>query len=263
MIWKAVGLVWLRSVGTVGLAVALLVAMAIGVERGPEGLETVRETYGQQMPIIWVWVSPLIGALGLSLGWTQMESRGEIGALQASGIGAQQMVPVAVALGVGIGLCASALSEFWVPHAVHARVPQWVWTEVGPQRVRDGLTVFLAEGGRIEHLPVLADSYTGLQPMLVATSSLDPGAGGQQATEWFARLARVPACVGFAVLALAAGERGRPLLLVASVGGVLLILQAIAWTMGSYGQLAPWLAGSAPAWAWLAPWAILRAQSVR
>lgn len=261
LIWKAVGWPLLRSTGVVAAAVAALVAAVIAVEQGPHGSDRALQTMAEQLPLIMVGLTPWMVGVGLAFGWTQMEAKGEVLALNACGVGPKDLTWVALFIGTIFGAVAVGVFELWLPVIDHGSSSSWVWTQEGPQRTRDGVVVMLSDGGRIVAGSMGNDALALAYPRMAPFELLSHEHSGAIGTEWWSRLARLVSCLGFALLAVAAGRKARPMLTVMLVGGILVILELVLWTMGAHGHLAPWFAGTASAWIWLLPWLVLSAQS--
>ena len=261
MIARAVGLPMLRSLGLVTGLCGGIVALAISVERANQGLDVIVGTMAQQIPTILVWLAPMLVGVAVGLAWVRMDARGDVRALACSGLGLPAMVPIVVGIGVLVGGVSLVLAEWWIPGIMVPDMPRWVWTLDGPQRTSDGMVVLLNDGGRTivrpitEHAAWLQSPRTAPMALLVDWTSV------AARTEWYARIARTPACVGFGLLGLYAAQTSRPLLRLMAICGVLVVLEAVAWRMGSQGQLSPFLAGGLPAVAWAIPWLWLKRQS--
>ena len=260
LIWRAVGWPLLRSIGTVSVAVAALIIAVIAVEQGPYGSDRAVRTIAEQLPLIMMGMTPWMVGVGVAFGWVKMESRGEVLALHASGLGTSDVTRVALVIGTMVGAVAIGAFEVWLPIFELGEGPSWVWTDSGPQRTRDGIVVLLNDGGRILADGLNGDALALANPRLAPFDLLSHDRPGAVGTEWWSRLARWVACAGFALLAATAVRTGRPMLTVMLVGGVLVALDLVLWTMGSHGHIAPWLAGSASAWMWLVPWLWLSRQ---
>lgn len=260
LIWKAVGWPLLRSIGIVAAAVASLIIAVIAVEQGPYGPDRAVRTIAEQLPLIMMGLTPWMVGVGVAFGWTKMESRGEVLALHASGLGASDVTRVALVIGTMVGVAAIGTFEVWLPGIDHGVGPSWVWTDAGPQRTRDGMVVLLNDGGRILVDGLDGDALALAHPRMAPFELLSHEHPGAIGTEWWSRLARLVACLGFALMAAAAVRTGRPMLTVMLVGGVLVALDLVLWAMGSHGHIAPWVAGSASAWMWLVPWLLLSRQ---
>ena len=261
MIVRAVGLPMIRALGLVTTLCGGIVALAISVERATHGFDVIVQTMAQQIPTILVWLAPMLVGASVVLAWMRMDARGEVRALACSGLGVSATVPIVVGLGLLVGGLSLVLAEWWIPSMLVPELPLWVWTEDGPQRTADGLVVMLNQGGSTairsipEHAALLQSPRTAPLALLVDWTSVSAQ------TEWFARLARAPACVGFGMLGLYAAQLGRPMLRLMAIAGVLVALEAVAWRMGSHGRLEPWVAGGLPAVAWIVPWLWLKRQS--
>jgi hypothetical protein len=261
MMIRAVGVPMLRSLGLVTGLCGGIVALAISVEQATSGFDVILSTMAQQIPTILVWLAPWLVGASVGLAWMQMDVRGEIRALACSGLGVRSTVPIVVGLGVLVGGVSLALAEWWIPGILIPDLPPWVWTLDGPQRTADGLVVLINEGGKTDLRPIPAHAALLQAPRTAPLALLVDWASPAAQTEWYARLARTPACVGFGLLGLYAAQLGRPLLRLMAVCGVLVVLEAVAWRMGSQGQLSPWLAGGIPSVAWVVPWLWLKRQS--
>ena len=260
LIWKAVGWPLLRSTGIVVAAVAALVVAVIAVEQGPRGSAPALQAISEQLPLIMIGLTPWMIGVGLAFGWTKMEHRGEVLALNASGVGPFHVARIAMWIGAIIGVVAAVSFELWLPAIDHGSGPSWVWTETGPQRTSDGIVVLLNEGGRIVAGKLNDDALALAQPRLAPFGLLSHEHPGAIGTEWWSRLARMVSCLGFALLALAAMRRSRPLLTVMLVGGALVTVELVFWALGAHGHISPLFAGSASAWMWLVPWLWLSRQ---
>ena len=170
-------------------------------------------------------------------------------------------MPIVSGLGLVVAAVSLALAEWWLPSILEPDLPRWIWTLDGPQRTVDGLVVLIHEGGKMGTRPVPEYAALLQSPRGAPLALLGDWSSVAAQTEWYARLARIPACVGFGVLGLYAAQLNRPLLRLTATCGVLVVLEAIAWRMGSHGQLSPWLAGGLPAVAWVVPWLWFKGQS--
>jgi len=261
MIVRAVGIPMIRSLGLVTALCGGIVALAISVEQATQGFDVIVEIMAQQVPTVLVWLAPLLVGASVVLAWMRMDAKGEVRALACSGLGVPATVPIVVGLGLLAGGVSLVLAEWWIPSMLVPDLPLWVWTLDGPQRTADGLVVLLSDGGRTamrsipDHAALLQSPRTAPLALLVDWTSVSAQ------TEWYARLARTPACVGFGLLGLYAAQLGRPMLRLMAIAGVLVVLEAVAWRMGSQGRLSPWVAGGLPAVAWVVPWLWLKRQS--
>lgn len=261
MIVRAVGLPMLRSLGLVTGLCGGIVALVISVERAAQGVDVVAKTMAQQIPAALVWLAPMLVAVSVGLAWVRMEARGEVRALACSGRGVSATVPIVLGIGLFVAVVSWGLAEWWLPGILEPDPPLWIWTLDGPQRTADGLVVLINEGGKTVLRPVPEYAALLQSPRGAPMALLGDWSSLSAQTEWYARLARIPACVGFGVLGLYAAQVERPLLRLVATCGVLVVLEAIAWRMGSQGQLNPWLAGGLPSVAWVAPWVWFKRQS--
>jgi hypothetical protein len=253
MIWRVVAPMLLRGFGLVALLVCGVVAMAVTFEQAPQGAEVLMRSLQLHIGVSVVWLGPLICGLGVCLTGLRMDSRGELRALAVSGVGWPSIWPIVMFMGAvvaGIGLC---VGELWLPSVSTIEAPLWIWTDTGPLRTIDGLHVQIESGGVLSHRSVSVSLLQRATPRLAPLSALHWSGTTAEVTEICARLARLSACMGFGLLGLWMGRLARPLVTMVGIGAVLLVVEAIAWTMGAQGRLHPMMAGSVGAWLWCLP----------
>ena len=251
ILWRAMLPSFLRAVALVVVLVGGVVALAVSIEKANEsGLELFRALRFQVLAA-WVWLSPLMVALGVSLCCLRLRSDGEQQALACSGVGLSQLTPMVVATGLFVGLFGIAASEWILPLVAISDLPGWVWTAAGAVRTQDGLLVPLSLNG--DFTDVGRVDMGQAFPRLASLGSLMEQGKPSAMTEQLARFARCLGCAGFAWLGLVFSRFKNSVIWVAVVCGSLTLFDSLAWSLGSQDQLSPWLAGTLFAWGWLIP----------
>jgi lipopolysaccharide export LptBFGC system permease protein LptF len=243
----------------VAVLVVGLVAVAVAVEHSHRGSEQLLSEMRMQVAVAVVWMSPLVAGAGVTLGWMRLRSRGEDRALALAGVGPVHLRLPVLLLGLLVGLASFLVAELFVPEVAPTELPAWVWLEDGPMRTVDHMQVQIGKdgiAGIIQRTDVDSSTFSRVRPYMAPWSALSADGAPAVATEWFARLARCVACGGFGLLGLAVARRSNPLVQILFVGGILLVLEAIGWTMAASGQLKPWIGGGVSAWLWVLPFAI-------
>ena len=253
MIWRLVGKAVVRAVCLVMLMGMGVVVMAVTLEQAPRGASHVLRSLQLHIGVSLVWLGPLFCGLGVSLAGLRMESRGEIRALAVSGIGWSSVWPVVVACGLVMALLGLLVGEHWLPVVSSMEAPAWVWTEAGPLRTLDGLLVQIGKDGVLSQGEVTASLIQRERPQLAPFSALKWSGSPAEVTEICARLSRLPACAGFSLLGLWMARLARPLVGMVGVGAVLLVVEAISWSMGAQGRWDPIAAGGVGGWLWCLP----------
>jgi hypothetical protein len=254
--WAAVLPGMLRMVSLVAVLVVGIVFVAVTVEQSQHGTQHLIVELRLQIAVAMVWLSPLIVGTGVVLAWLRMRSRFEDKALALSGVGSGHFRWLVMLLGCFVGMLAFGVAEVFVPKVAPAELPAWVWLADGPMRTSDLLQVRIAEEGIVgivQRTDVDSSVFAGVRPYLSPWMMLSIEGSPAVATEWCSRLARCFACGGFSLLGLALARRSNALIRMLFVGGVLLVLEAIAWTMSSSGQISPWIGGTVSAWLWVVP----------
>ncbi|MAY81712.1 MAG: hypothetical protein CL930_13150 [Deltaproteobacteria bacterium] len=257
--WGAVLPTMLRMVLLVAVLVVGVVFIAVTVEQSQHGMQHLMEELRLQIVVATVWLSPLIAGTGVMLAWLRMRSRFETHALELSGVGPGHFRLPVLLLGGLVGMMAFGLAEVVVPKVAPAELPAWVWLADGPLRTSDLVQVQINQegiAGVVQRADLDPSVFASVRPYLSSWTMLSVDGSPSVATEWFSRLARCLACGGFSLLGLALARRRNALIQMLFVGGVLLVLESIAWTMSSSGQIRPWVGGTVSAWLWIAPFMI-------
>ena len=228
-----------------------VVVLAVSVEKANEDWPVLFRAVRFQLVFILIWLSPLLVALAVGLAGVHRRSSGEQQALFCSGVGPNQLAPVAGFVGLFVAVLGFAASEWLVPIIAVWDSPAWMWTAQGPVRVLDGLLVPLdltqpvhsVASGHIEYV----------HPRVASLVAVLSGTDLTSITEQYSRLSRPLACVGFSLMGLYFGQVRQPIVWIASLGGVFIIFDIIAWSLGAQGQLNPIFAGSVLAWLWCVP----------
>lgn len=254
--WAAVFPGMIRMVTLVAVLVVGIVFVAVTVEKAQYGSDHLLVELRLQIAVALVWLSPLIAGTGVVLAWMRMRSRFEDKAFALSGVGVDHFRLLVLLLGGLVGVTAFGVSEVFVPQVAPEVLPAWVWLADGPMRTSDLLQVRIGSQG-IEGLVQRADVdpsiFSGVRPYLSPWMMLSMEGSPAEATEWFSRLARCVSCGGFGLLGLALARRSNAFIRMLFIGGILLVLEAIGWTMASSGQVSPWVGGTVSVWLWVAP----------
>ena len=251
MLWRTMLPSFLRTVALVMVLVGGVVVLAVSIEKANQGWIELFRALRFQLFAALVWLSPLMVALGVSLCCLRLRVDGEQQALSCSGVGLLQLMPMAVATGLLVGLFGIAASEWVLPWVAVSDLPGWVWTAAGAVRTQDGLLLPLslsgefADAGKVD----IGQAFPRLASLGSLMEQSKPGA----VTEQLARISRGIGCAGFAWLGLVFSRFKNSVIWVTSVCAALTLLDALAWSLGSQNQLSPWLAGTLFAWGWLVP----------
>lgn len=251
MLWRAVLPSVCRAILWVVWMTAGIVVLAVSVEKADQGLDVVFAAVRFQVVAALVWLSPLILACGVCLSGLRRRSCGAEQALASSGIGWPQLTPIILMVGVSYGIAGLGVSEWVLPMVADSGLPGWIWAGAGPVRTADGLRVSLEAAGTLQYVDSIAVGEAF--PRMASTSVLMASETVAASTELIARWARVLACVGWAWFGLIAGRFRYPLIVVVAASGVMLVIEAILWSMAAQAQIAPWVGGGIPAVLWLVP----------
>ena len=147
ILWRTMLPSFLRAVALVVVLVGGVVALAVSIEKANQGVFELFRALRFQLIAAWVWLSPLMAALGVSLCCLRLRSDGEQQALACSGVGLLQLTPVAIVSGLLVGGFGIAASEWVLPWVAISDLPGWIWTNAGAVRTQDGLLVPLTLKG--------------------------------------------------------------------------------------------------------------------
>jgi lipopolysaccharide export LptBFGC system permease protein LptF len=241
--------VGLRTTAWTGLVVLLATGL-IWMATAVEGAATRGLLDGLlAAPTVLTWLTPTLCAIGCALCHARMQARGEREALEVSGAGPWFTGRAPVILGLAVGLLAWATSGHISPALETRRGTfegNWVWTSEGAIRPRDGVIVRGTAGEitvqREHHLAEdeVIQAAMRQQPRLASAKVLSGAQSPPLVHEAHARLARILACAGLALLAWLPLAR-RP---AEQVGAVILL--ALTWqvvdlagTAGAHGRFGP------------------------
>ena len=253
VIWRVVlprlaqGVAWVF-----GLCLGLVVAV-VSIEQASADLSDILASIQLHLLVTIIWLGPLLCGLGVSLAGLRMQSRGELQALSSMGIGLRSLMPMTACVGGGVVVLGWLLGELWIPDVASLKTPEWIWTQDGPLRTADGLLVRVHEAGTFGQMSISDALLQRAEPRLAPFSVLDWSGASAEVTEICARLSRFPACLGLSVVGLWALQQRRPLIFMVCSGAVLVVIEAIAWTMGAQGRLDPVFAGTVAMWTWVVP----------
>ena len=254
--WIAVFPGMIRMMALVAALVVGIVFVAVTVEKAQFGTEHLIGELRLQIVVALVWLSPLIAGTGIVLAWMRMRSKFEDRAFALSGVGAGHFRWLVALLGGFVGVLAFGVSEIFVPQVAPEVLPAWVWLADGPMRTKDLIQVQIGTQGivgLVQRADVDPSVFSGVRPYLSPWTMLSVEGSPAEATGWFSRLARCVACGGFGLLGLALARGSNAFIRMVFIGGILLVVEAIAWTMASSGQLSPWIGGTVSLWLWIAP----------
>ena len=251
ILWRATFPRFLESIGLVMLFAVGVTMLAVSIEKAAQPLWVLLSELRFQTLTILVWLSPLITALGVGLTCLRQRNTGEARALACAGFGVVHMFPMALLVGLIMGVLGLMVAEWLIPLVAESEMPTWVWTKDGVVRTDDGLLIPADLMGSPRYVGELdaSDVHPRLAP-LHALTSLNSAAA---ATELWARPSRAIACIGFATLGMVFGRFRQGLIWVMLVCGVLMLIEAICWGLGAQNELIPWIAGSVSAWGWIPP----------
>lgn len=259
-VWRLTLPSMLKALLWVSSFVAGVVVLTVSVEKANDDWPDLFHAVRFQLVFIFIWLSPLLVALAVSLSGLHRRSRGEEQALYCSGVGPNQLAPIAAFVGLLVAALGFVASEWVLPGIAAWEMPDWIWTADGPVRTEDGVLVPLDATQKTSHVAI--DHTEHAHPRVASFAALRLGTDVASLTEQYARCSRALACVGFALMGLYFGHMRRPIVWVASLCGAFTLVDAIAWTLGAQGQLQPAIAGSVLAWLWFVPvWWMFRQPS--
>ena len=251
ILWRATFPRFLESLGLVVLFVLGVVVLVVSIEKAAQPAAVLFNELRFQLLTVLVWLSPLITALGVSLTCVRQQNSGEARALACSGFGPAHQLPMALMIGLIMSIFAITAAEWLIPLVAESDMPAWVWARGGAVRTVDGLFVpaDLSENIRyVTHVEV-----SDFNPRLAPLREVIFQSSAAATTELWARPSRAIACVGFAILGMTFGRFRQSMVWVMVASGVLILIDAICWSMGAQNQLIPWFAGSVSAWGWAPP----------
>ena len=244
--WICLGLL-----GWIGLAALLLLGLA--------GLATAVEGAGlgpmaaliagmRVAPGIVVPLAPLVAAIGVGIGASRMEARGERVALEAVGLGPWRTAPGAALAGLLFGMVVFVTSDALIPALSQPAEGRWVWMEGAAVRPSDGTVVEVADGSIIEvhhRLPAparLATARRLAEPRLASGAALAQSSLRPAQIERQGRRARAVAVALWTLLAWLpmVGAASRQLALIGLLALGWTILDLALRTAADQGQVGVW-----------------------